>query len=95
MPHMKYLILVSLFISSAYAGECRLTGFTSSCEKLETKFELSDLSACENLARQTKSNKFFNFMDQDDRLVQTQISFKNGAEIQNNQIEFIESVECI
>lgn len=92
---MKYLILLSLFVTLAHAGECKLTGITRSCEKLETKFEMSDMNACETLAKQTKTNKFFNFIEADDRLVKTMISFKNDSEVRKDQIEFIDAEECI
>lgn len=92
---MKYFILISVFVTSAYAGECKLTGTTRSCEKLETKFETSDLSDCESLARQTKTNKFFDFIKEDDRLVKTAIAFKNGSELTKNQIDFSQSEECL
>lgn len=84
---MKQFILLSLFVSSAFAGECKLTGITQSCQKYETKFELKNIEACTSLAKKTNENKFFNFIEQDERLFKTVVSFKEES-VQKDEIEF-------
>lgn len=90
---MKYLLLLSLFISSAFAGECKLTGITQSCQKYETKFELGNIESCTDLAKKTKDNKFFNFIEQNDELVKTEVSFKEEL-TQKEEVKFIEG-DCV
>ncbi|WP_408096952.1 hypothetical protein ACJVC5_18105 [Peredibacter sp. HCB2-198] len=91
---MKYFILLSLFISLAHAGECKLTGITRSCQKFETKFELSNLEACQDLAKKTSENKFFNFIGKDDQLIKTVVSFKENS-IDQDEVLFRDEEECI
>ena len=87
MKHMKYIILLSLFVSVAQAGECKLTGITQTCQRYETKFELQGADACKDLAKKTKNNNFFNFIESHDQLVKTLVSYKEES-IQKDEIEF-------
>ncbi|WPU63941.1 hypothetical protein [Peredibacter starrii] len=87
---MKYLIVFSLLLNVAHAGECKLTGITQSCQKYETKFDLQNIEDCTSLAKKTHKNKFFNFIEKDDQLVRTNVTFKEEA-VQEDEIEFSQS----
>lgn len=94
MDLMKYFILLSLIISAAWAGECKLTGITRSCQKLETKFEMSGLDDCLGLARKTGEDQFFQLVEKDDRLTKTIISFKKDSDVTKDEVSFSDEA-CI
>lgn len=95
MMLMKYLFLLTLFISVAEAGECKLTGITRSCQKLETKFEMGGMDDCLRLAKKTGDDQFFQLVEKDDRLTKTIISFKKDSDVTKDEVSFGDDEACI
>lgn len=84
---MKTFVILLLFSSLSYAGECKLKGTTLNEQTIETSFQTSEIDGCKTLAENTKTNNFYGLVEKNDQLVETSMTFKE-EEISKETISF-------
>ena len=81
---MKHLIFIITLImtTQSFAAKCILTAQVnegSSCSKISTRLDVSDLSACAEFAKSTRKNQFFGLVEKDQSLISTGYSYKDRS----------------
>jgi len=81
---MKKTIIATTFglllTSQAFSADCKLRasvyeGFN--CVSISTKFKVTDQVDCENLVESAKANRFFNTMNDGDKLLAIKMTYKS------------------